>query len=501
MSNNMTTEQEAKRYFSRELLAWYDEHKRDLPWRRSRNPYHIWISEIMLQQTRVDTVIPYFLRFTERFPTVESLAEAPEEDVLKHWEGLGYYSRARNIQAAAKQVVERHGGIVPDTHEEISALKGIGPYTSGAVLSIAYNVPVPAVDGNVMRVLSRYFCLSDDIAKTSTRVKMEKLAGELIPTGRASDFNQALMELGALVCTPKSPHCLTCPVMKHCTGRMNGMEEQLPIKTKAKPPRPEHRLLAVIEGQGEHAGKVLIRQRPATGLLARMWELPHVLASDAKKAGAGSELTESAAMERLRHVLENEGVEVQPQREWMSAEHTFSHIQWYMRVFHCTEAEQDREAARTVQEQLAQDALNGSDAEDRNGTGTNGAGKAAAKLTDVALREQQSTNIKHDSADTPIQMSAMEQEVEQGTLDLRLSGSTPETMTRIREQLASSAVADTLDPLEQVAEQPETYAAVPGTLLGEAFAYDYRWISAKDMEKYAFPNLFLKILQQYFGIK
>lgn len=492
MSNNMTNEQEAKRYFSRELLAWYDEHKRDLPWRRSRNPYHIWISEIMLQQTRVDTVIPYFLRFTERFPTVESLAEAPEEDVLKHWEGLGYYSRARNIQAAAKQVVERHDGIVPDTPDEISALKGIGPYTAGAVLSIAYNVPVPAVDGNVMRVLSRYFCLSDDIAKNSTRVKMEKLAGELIPTGRASDFNQALMELGALVCTPKSPHCLTCPVMKHCEGRMNGMEEQLPIKTKAKPPRPEHRLMAVIEGQGEHAGKVLIRQRPATGLLARMWELPHVLASDAKKAGAGADLSETAAMDRLRQVLENEGVDVRPQLEWMSAEHTFSHIQWYMRVFRCTEAGQDQQVA--VADALAS---SGSDPSSLANTGSAAFISTAGKPDEHITGDR--TNSKVDASQVA---SKNEQEATvQGTLDLHLSGATPEAMTRIRQQLASSAVADTLEPLEQVAEQPETYAAVPGTLLGEAFAYDYRWINAEDMEKYAFPNLFLKILQQYFGIK
>ncbi|MFD1884552.1 A/G-specific adenine glycosylase [Paenibacillus wenxiniae] len=487
MSNNTSNEQEAKRYFSRELLAWYDEHKRDLPWRRSRNPYHIWISEIMLQQTRVDTVIPYFLRFTERFPTVESLAEAPEEDVLKHWEGLGYYSRARNIQAAAKQVVERHDGIVPDTPDEISALKGIGPYTAGAVLSIAYNVPVPAVDGNVMRVLSRYFCLSDDIAKNSTRVKMEKLAGELIPTGRASDFNQALMELGALVCTPKSPHCLTCSVMKHCAGRMNGMEEQLPIKTKAKPPRPEHRLMAIIEGQGEHAGKVLIRQRPATGLLARMWELPHVLASDAKKAGAGADLSDTAAMDRLRQVLENEGVDVRPQLEWMSAEHTFSHIQWYMRVFRCTEAGQDAQAA-----------LAGHEASELNTTDQ--ASNPLVSATGMA-DERTRIHLPQLSADDTAQASAGKQEAEQGTFDLRLSGATPEAMTRIRQQLASSAVADTLEPLEQVAEQPETYAAVPGTLLGEAFAYDYRWIGAEDMEKYAFPNLFLKILQQYFGVK
>ncbi|QYR22708.1 A/G-specific adenine glycosylase [Paenibacillus sp. sptzw28] len=270
----MTTE--AAGYFSRELLSWYLENKRTLPWRMNRDPYRIWVSEVMLQQTRVDTVIPYYERFMEKFPTAAALAEAPEAEVLKCWEGLGYYSRARNLQAGAGEVVSRHGGTVPDDKEAVSALRGIGPYTAGAIMSIAFNRPEPAVDGNVMRVLSRYFCLEDDIAKPSTRVKIEKLAASLIPEGSAGDFNQGLMELGALVCTPKSPGCLTCPVMAHCEGRMAGKEHTLPVKTKAKPPRPETRLAALVVGTGEHAGKVLVRQRQESGLLARMWELPHV---------------------------------------------------------------------------------------------------------------------------------------------------------------------------------------------------------------------------------
>jgi A/G-specific adenine glycosylase len=231
-------EQQAKTTFSRELLAWYRSGNRDLPWRRSRDPYFIWVSEIMLQQTRVDTVIPYFNRFVERFPTVRDLAEAPEEDVLKLWEGLGYYSRARNLQAAAREVTERYGGKIPDDKEAVSGLKGVGPYTAGAILSIAFNRPEPAVDGNVMRVLSRYFCIDEDIARPATRIRMEGLARELIPEGAAGDFNQALMELGALVCTPRSPHCLICPVMEHCAGRIAGREEELPVKSKAKPPKP-----------------------------------------------------------------------------------------------------------------------------------------------------------------------------------------------------------------------------------------------------------------------
>ncbi|MDF2715474.1 MAG: adenine glycosylase [Paenibacillus sp.] len=326
---------DAKAYFSARLLEWYNVHKRDLPWRRSRNPYYIWISEVMLQQTRVETVIPYYHRFVEQFPTVEALADAPEEQVLKAWEGLGYYSRARNLQAAVREVKESYGGIVPDSKEDISSLKGVGPYTAGAVLSIAYNKPEPAVDGNVMRVLSRYFLLRDDIAKPSTRIGIEKLARELIPEGEAGDFNQALMELGATVCTPKSPHCLTCPVMELCAGRLEGAQDELPVKTKAKPPRPERRAAAFIEGAGAEAGKLLARQRPKEGLLASMWELPHVLLPETvpQPGGDGSD---AAAMRFLREKLLAEyGLDVEPVEPMMDAEHTFSHIHWMLRVYRC----------------------------------------------------------------------------------------------------------------------------------------------------------------------
>ncbi|WP_018887392.1 A/G-specific adenine glycosylase [Paenibacillus massiliensis] len=325
---------EHQRYFSRELLGWYMVNKRDLPWRRHRDPFFIWVSEIMLQQTRVDTVIPYFHRFIDRFPTIQALAEAPEEDVLKHWEGLGYYSRARNLQQAAKQVMELHGGNVPDDRVAVAALKGVGPYTTGAIMSIAFNRPEPAVDGNVMRVLSRQFLIEDDIMKGSTRAAMEELVRELIPDQRASDFNQALMELGALVCTPKSPHCLTCPVMEHCAGRLAGREETLPVKTKAKPPRLEQRSVALIEGVGEHAGRILVRQRPATGLLARMWELPHVPASP---SGVDGPVPDEPAMDWLAGSLREEGIGLKPLGFLREAEHTFSHIHWNLRVYRCME--------------------------------------------------------------------------------------------------------------------------------------------------------------------
>lgn len=323
--------EESKTYFSRELLVWYDRSKRDLPWRRHRDPYFIWVSEIMLQQTRVDTVIPYFHRFIERFPTIRELAEAPQEDVVKMWEGLGYYSRARNLQAAAQQIVELHDGQMPSEREHVFALKGVGPYTAGAILSIAFNRPEPAVDGNVMRVLSRYLLIEDDIAKPKTRIGMEKIIPGLIPEGRASDFNQALMELGALICTPKSPHCLICPVMEHCRGRLEGMERELPVKTKAKKPRPEQRLAVLLEGSGEREGRVLVRRRPRTGLLAGMWELPHIAADGAVGSAAGGEEL-GLEVVQLEEMLEDLGLSWSPMSPYMTAEHTFSHIHWTMRV-------------------------------------------------------------------------------------------------------------------------------------------------------------------------
>lgn len=317
-------------YFSSELLKWFHIHKRDLPWRRNKDPYRIWVSEIMLQQTRVDTVIPYFERFMDKFPTLEALAEAPEDEVLKSWEGLGYYSRARNLQTAVREVSDLYGGVVPDNPEDIASLRGVGPYTAGAILSIAYNRPEPAVDGNVMRVLSRFFLIEDDIAKPAARAVMEKLAKELIPEGQAGDFNQALMELGALVCTPKSPHCLTCPVMNKCAGRLAGKETELPIKKKAKPPRREFRSVALIEGTGENRGKVLIRKRPADGLLAGMWELPHALLP--VESFDGAEMPDHALWESVRREAE---LAIVPMETLLDIDHVFSHIHWLMRVYRC----------------------------------------------------------------------------------------------------------------------------------------------------------------------
>lgn len=445
MTTNVQQEQEqqeAKLFFSRHLLEWYHGQKRDLPWRRHRNPYYIWISEIMLQQTRVDTVIPYFNRFIERFPTVESLADAPEEDVLKCWEGLGYYSRARNLQHAAKQVKEEYGGQVPDDRDAVFSLKGVGPYTAGAILSIAFNRPEPAVDGNVMRVLSRYFLIEDDIAKGPTRVKMERLAAELIPEGEASHFNQALMELGALICTPKSPRCLPCPVMEHCSARLAGCETSLPVKTKAKPPRPEERLAALVEGRGAHAGRVLIRQRPSSGLLARMWELPHWPAPPAAGGASGALLPEAAAQDRLRRSLLQAGIFARPEEHWMAAEHTFSHIVWTLQVYRCRE----EEALPLAAEGRALYAAAGAAALAADAAGTNAAGTDAAG-------EDAKPGVYNAGLAAPA--------------DLFADGS----------------------------ESVERFADGSGTAED---AGAVRWINREDMANYAFPNVFLKLLNAYF---
>lgn len=303
------------------LLEWYEANKRDLPWRRTRDPYAIWVSEVMLQQTRVETVIPYWERFLARFPTIEALADGLEEDVLKLWEGLGYYSRVRNLQKAAQVVKERHQGIVPDTLDEMRALPGVGPYTAGAVQSIAYDRNVPAVDGNVFRVLSRLFLIEEDIMKPKTRKTFEDIAEFLIPEGRAASFNQGLMELGARICIPKNPRCGTCPVQASCQAYAEGVQEDFPVKEKKKPPRPVDMTAALVR----NGDAVLIRRRPEKGLLAGLWEFP------------GGERFEGQTLEDslATHLREDLGIVVQPLHLFAQVEHTFSHLHWNMRVYEC----------------------------------------------------------------------------------------------------------------------------------------------------------------------
>lgn len=307
--------------FREDLLNWFKKELRDLPWRKDQDPYKVWVSEIMLQQTKVDTVIPYFNRFIEQFPSIEALSGAEEERVLKAWEGLGYYSRARNLHAAVKEVHEKYGGIVPNTPTEIATLKGVGPYTAGAILSIAYGVPEPAVDGNVMRVLSRILSIWEDIAKPKTRKVFEEAVRVLISHENPSFFNQALMELGALICTPTSPSCLLCPVREHCQAFQDGTQTSLPVKTKNKKQKVVN-LAAVILIDKEE--KTLIHKRQNTGLLANLWEFPNI------------EIVQTIVNEpdQLKEEMLNRyGAKVEITEMLTKIEHVFSHLVWNINVY------------------------------------------------------------------------------------------------------------------------------------------------------------------------
>ena len=237
------------------LLSWYREHKRALPWRENKDAYRIWISEIMLQQTRVEAVKPYFFRFMEHFPTVQALAEAPDDELMKCWEGLGYYSRARNLKKAAGVIVEQYEGSLPASHSALLDLPGIGSYTAGAIASIAYEIPAPAVDGNVLRVLSRVCGSRDDILKQSTKKRMETLVSEVIREGEAGDFNQALIEIGAIVCVPNgAPLCDSCPFYTVCAAREEDLIGEIPVKTPKKKRKIEEKTVLILQ-HGEKIAK------------------------------------------------------------------------------------------------------------------------------------------------------------------------------------------------------------------------------------------------------
>ena len=258
------------------LLRWYDAEKRDLPWRRTRDPYAIWISETMLQQTRVETVIPYYASFLARFPDVHALATADQDDVFGEWAGLGYYSRARNLQAAARAIVDEHDGELPDDVEGLRSLPGIGRYTAGALASIAFDQCEPLVDGNVARVLSRLLGIREDVKSRAIQDRLWDEAGQLVEGDRPGDLNQALMELGATVCTPRAPRCPACPWRRRCDAKRVGDAEALPVKAAKKPPRKMISAAAWIERGGTHNKntRVLAVRRPSGGLMGGLWELP-----------------------------------------------------------------------------------------------------------------------------------------------------------------------------------------------------------------------------------
>lgn len=298
------------------LVGWYRKNKRDLPWRKTKDAYRIWVSEIMLQQTRVEAVKPYYERFLQAFPTVSDLAEAPEDRLMKLWEGLGYYNRVRNMQKAAKQVVDEYQGEFPHTYDTIRSLCGIGNYTAGAVSSFAYGIAKPAVDGNVLRVLSRLLASEEDIMKAGVRSWMECALEEVIPKDAASDFNQALIELGALICVPNgAPDCGNCPVASMCMAREQGMQTVLPVKKKAKERRIEKRTVFVFKDDQT----IAIRKRPAKGLLAGLYELPNV----------EGHLTEDEVIAYGKSI----GLFPVRVKRLKDAKHIFSHVEWHMRGY------------------------------------------------------------------------------------------------------------------------------------------------------------------------
>jgi len=293
------------------LLAWYQKHQRDLPWRRTNDPYAIWVSEVMLQQTQVTTAKPYFERFMEKFPTVQALAQAPLDDVLKAWEGLGYYSRARHLHRAAQIVVAEHSGALPRDVEGLLKLPGIGRYTAGAIASIAFGLDEPVLDGNVVRVLSRLFRVREHPKEAATQKQLWALARRLTPTRQAALFNQALMDLGATVCIPKEPRCLICPLYELCRARAHNEQNELPLKAKRKP-SPHHDLAVGVVWKGE---RCLLVQRKAKGLLGGLWEFPGV------RLNRGQSLQAA-----LREHLKALGLRVRVGRKLTSVDHAFTHL-------------------------------------------------------------------------------------------------------------------------------------------------------------------------------
>jgi A/G-specific adenine glycosylase len=304
------------------LLAWFRKHARDLPFRRTRDPYAVWLSEIILQQTRVEQGLPYYERFMRAFPTVSDLASADPDAVLKLWEGLGYYGRARRLHQCAREVVDKHGGRFPETAAELQALPGLGPYTAGAVASIAFGEQVPVVDGNVTRVLARLFDLDTDTDTSAGKTLLWDLARTLVPARHPGDFNQALMELGARVCAPARPACDACPVATHCLARERGTQALRPVR-RPKAPVPSHEVVVAAIRKN---GRYLIGKRPEGGLLGGLWEFP------GGKVGPG-ETHEQALLRESREEL---GVEVKVGGLVATVRHAYTHFRITLSAYRCS---------------------------------------------------------------------------------------------------------------------------------------------------------------------
>ena len=339
--------------FRQKLLAWYDENKRDLPWRRSKNPYHIWVSEIMLQQTRVDTVIPYYERFLDWFSTVESLANAPEERLLKAWEGLGYYSRVRNMQTAAQQIMSEFEGKFPSTYEGISSLKGIGPYTAGAISSIAFNLPQPAVDGNVMRVLARLFEVNHDIGNPSNRKIFQAMMEVLIDPDRPGDFNQALMDLGSDIEAPVNPRPEESPVKEFSAAYQHRTMDRYPIKAPKKKPIPIYLKALVVQNS---QGQFLLEKNESEKLLAGFWHFPLIEVDDFSDQNQDLDLFSQVAELILQlgpSPQESFEQDYDLEVDWQDlrfeeVKHIFSHRKWHIQIIAGRVAETQEYADREV---------------------------------------------------------------------------------------------------------------------------------------------------------
>lgn len=303
--------------FTRSVVDWYDAGHRKLPWRETRDPYRIWISEIMLQQTRAETVVSYYERFLARYPTVQALALSDEQELLKCWEGLGYYSRARSLRLAALEIVKAYGGELPADVQKLRALPGIGDYTAGAIASIAFGIPAAAVDGNVERVLCRYDAVQEEVGTPAMRRRIAARAQELVPADRPGAFANAMMELGATVCTPRNPACLMCPVRDGCRGLAQGLAAELPRKARKKPQRVERRAVLLVLAEG----RVLVVQRREK-LLGGLYVFPDVLLGD----GPADPSALCAQMDAL-------GLETAYDGALGSARHVFTHIIWEMEIF------------------------------------------------------------------------------------------------------------------------------------------------------------------------
>lgn len=325
--------------FQKDFLTWYQSEKRNLPWRADQDPYHVWISEIMLQQTRVDTVIGYYYRFMEQFPSIQSLAESDEQKLLKVWEGLGYYSRARNMKVAAQQIVKEHNGQFPTTVEDIKALKGVGPYTAGAIASIAFQLPEPAIDGNVMRVVSRLFGITDDIAKSKSRKTFDLATRKILSQEKPGDMNQAFMDLGSSICTPVNPKCETCPLQAFCFAKKESRQSEFPVKTKKAKPKDQYFLAGIIEDSHQ---QFLVEQRADQGLLAKMWLFPLEEISKKKydelkitwEKNEQAQLSLDLVAEEETPLLFEKLPVVWQKRHFGEITHIFSHLKWHVLLFY-----------------------------------------------------------------------------------------------------------------------------------------------------------------------